>query len=169
MGSILTAPGWFTQTDRHACQIEEAVDVETAVARLRTDAAGPVVGATFAYIRDPLRMMRRAVRRLRAGLGDRLRRRALDGPARARRLRRGLQNKDKAFANGPGWGELVGPFFDRGLMLLDFEEHHRHRRMMQQAFTRAAAGELHRGAGPGDRRRARRLGAGRRTSGSTRP
>ena len=47
-----------------------------------------------------------------------------------------LQNKDKAFANGPGWGELVGPFFDRGLMLLDFEEHHRHRMMMQQAFTR---------------------------------
>ena len=47
-----------------------------------------------------------------------------------------LRNADKAFANGPGWGELVGPFFDRGLMLLDFEEHHRHRRIMQEAFTR---------------------------------
>ncbi|WP_232677404.1 cytochrome P450 [Nocardioides sp. R-C-SC26] len=47
-----------------------------------------------------------------------------------------LLNKDKAFANGPGWGALVGPFFDGGLMLLDFDEHHRHRRLMQQAFTR---------------------------------
>jgi cytochrome P450 len=47
-----------------------------------------------------------------------------------------LRNKDKAFANGPAWGQIVGPFFDRGLMLLDFEEHHAHRRIMQEAFTR---------------------------------
>lgn len=47
-----------------------------------------------------------------------------------------LQNRDKAFANGPAWTRLVGPFFNRGLMLLDFEEHHTHRRIMQEAFTR---------------------------------
>lgn len=47
-----------------------------------------------------------------------------------------LRNKDKAFANGPAWGQIVGPFFDRGLMLLDFEEHHAHRRILQEAFTR---------------------------------
>jgi cytochrome P450 len=47
-----------------------------------------------------------------------------------------LRNGDKAFANGPGWGRMVGPFFNRGLMLLDFEEHHVHRRIMQEAFTR---------------------------------
>ena len=46
-----------------------------------------------------------------------------------------LQNRDRAFANGPGWGFLIGKFFPRGLMLLDFDEHHRHRRIMQQAFT----------------------------------
>ncbi|MGH8860129.1 MAG: cytochrome P450 [Jatrophihabitantaceae bacterium] len=46
-----------------------------------------------------------------------------------------LQNRDHAFANGPGWSFLIGPFFHRGLMLLDFDEHHRHRRIMQQAFT----------------------------------
>ena len=46
-----------------------------------------------------------------------------------------LQNRDRAFANGPGWGFLIGRFFNRGLMLLDFDEHHRHRRIMQQAFT----------------------------------
>ncbi|MBO0843743.1 MAG: cytochrome P450, partial [Nocardioides sp.] len=45
-----------------------------------------------------------------------------------------LRNGDKAFASGPGWGRIVGPFFDRGLMLLDFDEHHLHRRIMQEAF-----------------------------------
>lgn len=96
----------------------------------------PFVGKTFSYIRDPLAMMRRQYDDcgpvseidLIGGTWT-----VLLGPDACGAA---LQNKDKAFASGPGWGELVGPFFDRGLMLLDFEEHHRHRRMMQQAFTR---------------------------------
>ncbi|MDI2027142.1 cytochrome P450 [Saccharopolyspora sp. TS4A08] len=46
-----------------------------------------------------------------------------------------LINKDKAFSQG-GWRALIDTFFHRGLMLLDFEEHMSHRRIMQQAFTR---------------------------------
>lgn len=46
-----------------------------------------------------------------------------------------LTNKDKAFVNGPGWGLYIGKFFGRGLMLLDGEEHLRHRRILQEAFT----------------------------------
>src|SRR5919197_5518030 len=42
-------------------------------------------------------------------------------------------NKDKAF--GHGWDFFIGPFFRRGLMLMDFEEHLAPRRIMQQAFT----------------------------------
>lgn len=45
-----------------------------------------------------------------------------------------LTNKDKAYSQ-QGWTYFIGPFFDRGLMLLDFEEHLYHRRLMQQAFT----------------------------------
>jgi len=96
----------------------------------------PLVGVTLEYVRDPLAMMR--------GHFDRY------GPVSEIRFLGGtwtvllgpdacevaLRNADKAFANGPGWGFLVGPFFRRGLMLLDFEEHHRHRRLMQEAFTR---------------------------------
>ncbi|MGN6608281.1 MAG: cytochrome P450 [Jatrophihabitans sp.] len=44
-------------------------------------------------------------------------------------------NRDRAYASGPGWSVLIGPFFHGGLMLLDFDEHHRHRRIMQDAFT----------------------------------
>lgn len=43
-------------------------------------------------------------------------------------------NKDKAFSQ-KGWEHFIGPFFKRGLMLLDFEEHIYHRRLMQLAFT----------------------------------
>ncbi|GAA4525782.1 cytochrome P450 [Amycolatopsis samaneae] len=46
-----------------------------------------------------------------------------------------LVNKDKAFSQ-EGWRFFIEHFFERGLMLLDFGEHHLHRRIMQQAFTR---------------------------------
>jgi cytochrome P450 len=46
-----------------------------------------------------------------------------------------LVNKDKAFSQN-GWEWFIGPFFKRGLMLLDGEEHLYHRRIMQEAFTR---------------------------------
>ena len=45
-----------------------------------------------------------------------------------------LANRDKAYSQ-QGWEYFIGPFFNRGLMLLDFEEHHYHRRLMQLAFT----------------------------------
>ena len=45
-----------------------------------------------------------------------------------------LQDRAKAF-DASGWELLIGPFFNRGLMLLDGHEHHRHRRIMQEAFT----------------------------------
>jgi cytochrome P450 len=45
-----------------------------------------------------------------------------------------LTNRDQAFSNKLGWDYLIGPFFDRGVMLMDFDEHRHHRRIMQQAF-----------------------------------
>jgi cytochrome P450 len=45
-----------------------------------------------------------------------------------------LANRDKAYSQ-QGWEYFIGPFFNRGLMLLDFEEHIYHRRIMQLAFT----------------------------------
>ncbi|MFQ6394239.1 cytochrome P450 [Nocardia sp. KC 131] len=48
-----------------------------------------------------------------------------------------MTNRDKAFGSGPAWDYLIGPFFRRGIMLLDFEEHLHHKRIMMQAFTRS--------------------------------
>ncbi|MEU9804508.1 cytochrome P450 [Mycobacterium sp. NPDC050853] len=44
-------------------------------------------------------------------------------------------NKNKDYSQ-EGWVPVIGPFFKRGLMLLDFQEHHKHRRIMQEAFVR---------------------------------
>jgi cytochrome P450 len=57
---------------------------------------------------------------------------AVIGPEAAQHV---LVNKDKAFSQS-GWEWFIGPFFNRGLMLLDGEEHRYHRRIMQEAFIR---------------------------------
>jgi cytochrome P450 len=46
-----------------------------------------------------------------------------------------FSNKNKDFSQ-KGWHPVIGPFFNRGLMMLDFDEHMAHRRIMQEAFTR---------------------------------
>lgn len=48
----------------------------------------------------------------------------------------GWMNREKAFSSEQGWEPMIGPFFRRGIMLMDFEEHMHHRRILQQAFTR---------------------------------
>ncbi|SEF83930.1 Cytochrome P450 [Thermomonospora echinospora] len=96
----------------------------------------PLIGNTIQTMRDPFTMARK--RYLRFGpvtwgwlLGQRTV--TVQGPEAAETV---LVNKDKAFANGPAWTYYIGPFFTRGIMLLDFEEHLHHRRIMQQAFTK---------------------------------
>jgi cytochrome P450 len=96
----------------------------------------PYIGGSFAYIRNPLEFMTDHYARFGPVsemdfVGKRWT--ILLGPDACGEA---LRNPEKAFANKPGWGELVGPFFDGGLMLLDFEEHHRHRRLLQEAFVR---------------------------------
>jgi cytochrome P450 len=44
-------------------------------------------------------------------------------------------NREKTFASEPAWGFMIGKFFRRGLLLMDFEEHRYHRLVLQQAFT----------------------------------
>ena len=109
----------------------------TSPSRLPRRHALPVVGPTLAYVRDPLATMRHQYDR--HGPVSELtfigrRWTALLGPDACSAA---LLNTDKAFSSELGWDYLVGPFFHRGLMLLDLDEHHRHRRLMQEAFTPA--------------------------------
>lgn len=55
-----------------------------------------------------------------------------------------FQNRDDVFTTAE-YNEYMAPCFRRGLLLLDFEEHRLHRRIMQDAFSRQAlAGYLER-------------------------
>ncbi|MBL4836294.1 MAG: cytochrome P450 [Kordiimonadaceae bacterium] len=45
-----------------------------------------------------------------------------------------LLDKDKNFSSEMGWWPYLGRLFPRGLMLLDFDEHKAHRRIMATAF-----------------------------------
>ena len=104
--------------------------------QLPEDSGLPLVGRLFDFIADPVALMRHQWETYGpvSPLYSRLDRGVmLLGPDACEEA---LRNKDKAFANEPAWGKIVGPFFHRGLMLLDFDEHHGHRRIMQEAFTR---------------------------------
>ena len=97
----------------------------------------PIIGRSLGYARDPMALFRNQWEAYGAvspmSLVGKDRWVMLLGPDACEVA---LRNADKAWANGPAWTYLVGPFFGRGLMFLDFEEHHLHRRIMQQAFTR---------------------------------
>lgn len=100
------------------------------------DGGLPVVGHTLEYIKDPLALFGRRWEKYGevswlTMAGQRWI--TVLGPDACQQV---LQNKDKAFVNSDGWSLLIGPFFHGGLMLLDSDEHLRHRRIMQQAFTR---------------------------------
>src|SRR3954463_6603242 len=97
----------------------------------------PLIGRSLEYARDPMALFRKQWETYGAvspmSLVGKDRWVMLLGPEACEVA---LRNSAKAFANGPAWTYLVGPFFGRGLMFLDFEEHHLHRRIMQGAFTR---------------------------------
>ena len=102
----------------------------------RGDRGLPYVGQVFAYAHDPMTLFQRHWEHYGAVAPFRSLGRTsvlLLGPDACGEV---LTNGDKAFANGPAWSRLIGPFFTRGLMLIDFDEHRGHRRIMQEAFTR---------------------------------
>lgn len=58
-------------------------------------------------------------------------------------------NRGDIFSNNQGWDFFIGKFFHRGIMLLDFEEHRHHRRIMQNAFKKPVLVEYLKGMNPG--------------------
>jgi cytochrome P450 len=96
----------------------------------------PLVGHTFSLLHDMVGFARRQHGRFGpvswvGGFGTRVV--LVLGPDAIEQV---LTNRDRAFSNREGWTYFIGPFFNRGVMLMDFEEHHYHRQIMQQAFKR---------------------------------
>jgi len=50
----------------------------------------------------------------------------------------GLRNKDGAYSNRLGWERFLDHVFPRAILAMDGDEHRHHRRILQEAFTRAS-------------------------------
>ncbi|HEX4190014.1 MAG TPA: cytochrome P450 [Marmoricola sp.] len=117
--------------------VPDYASARPAPAVRREDRGLPVLGRLLEFAADPVALMRKQwetygeVAPLRGALGETGL--MLLGPDACEQA---LRNTDKAFANEPAWSKIVGPFFNGGLMLIDFDHHHAHRRIMQEAFTR---------------------------------
>lgn len=118
-------------------------DDEEALDHIPGDNGPPIIGNTFAYLADPW------------GFDDALARRF--GPlARTRILGRTsitttnvdlasevLVDREHSYSSTHGWGHFLGELFPRGLMLRDFDDHARHRKILKAAFTRQAREGYH--------------------------
>jgi cytochrome P450 len=99
------------------------------------DGGVPLLGHTVDYIRFGSRLGRERCQRLgpvswMGAFGTKVV--VIAGPSATQTA---LANTDKAFSQD-GWTFLIDKFFHRGLMLMSFDEHLMHRRIMQEAFTR---------------------------------
>jgi cytochrome P450 len=108
----------------------------SGLAPVMGDPGLPIVGHTLGFLEDTLASTRRFHERFGTvfwanAFGTRLV--LVVGPDGTETV---LANRDRAFASKDGWEHFIGPFFERGVMLMDFEEHRHHRRIMQQAFKR---------------------------------
>jgi cytochrome P450 len=96
----------------------------------------PLIGHSFSFVGDTLAFARRWVARYGevswcGSFGTKVV--LVFGPDAFEEV---FVNRERAFSNEQGWDYFIGPFFHRGVMLMDFEEHLHHRRIMQAAFRR---------------------------------
>lgn len=101
-------------------------------------AGRPLIGHTVPFLRDA----RALLERNRLEYGDVFRLRSVQRetvvfltPDATRDI---YLDRDRCLSSEDGWSFTIGPLFSRGLMLRDFEDHHRHRLVLAHAFRRAA-------------------------------
>ncbi len=116
------------------------------------DDGWPIVGSTLKVLADPPGSLARAVARYGTIHRHRFlgRRTVMLLGADANELV--LFDRDKLFSSEQGWGPTLNQLFPRGLMLIDFDRHRAHRRMLSVAFKpepmRLYADALNAGIGP---------------------
>lgn len=108
---------------------------DTGLRGIPGDPGLPLIGSSLEYLRDPLAFAGQRYRRYGPLSWSKAFGIRLVGACTPDAAEAVLVNRDKAYSNGYGWEYFIGPFFRRGIMLLDFDEHLHHRRIMQQAFT----------------------------------
>lgn len=107
------------------------------------DSGPPLINQTFAYLADPWAFDDALADRF----GPLARTRILGRTALATKnlelCSEVLVDRTHCFSNTHGWGYFIGELFPRGLMLRDFDDHARHRKILKSAFTRQAREGYH--------------------------
>jgi len=107
------------------------------LAHLPGEDGWPIIGNTFAAVKDPVAHVETMYRKHGPVYRDHLfgvRSVALLGPEANELV---LFDRDKNFSSSDGWGFLLDRLFPRGLMLMDFDEHRLHRKALGVAFKPA--------------------------------
>lgn len=108
------------------------------VAEIPTSRGMPLLGHTVPFLRDA----RALLEQQRERHGDVFAMSVLGQPTvvflSPEATRTIYLDRTRVFSSEIGWSFSIGPMFRRGLMLRDFDDHRFHRRVMQQAFRRAA-------------------------------
>ncbi|MFK8053136.1 MAG: cytochrome P450 [Woeseiaceae bacterium] len=118
--------------------ITEIPAADSDVSHIPGEDGLPYFGVAKEFLTDP----RALNRRMRRQYGPVFRTKFLGQRTVALGGADGLQlvmlDREKNFSSQKGWHHTIGKLFFRGLMLLDFDEHRYHRRIMQAAFKRDA-------------------------------
>jgi cytochrome P450 len=123
-------------TDRPA-PAANATPARHTLAHIPGEDGWPIVGNTFAALKDPVGHAGAMYRKYGPVYRDQLfgvRSVALLGPEANELV---LFDREKNFSSSHGWGFLLDRLFPRGLMLMDFDEHRLHRRALGVAFKPA--------------------------------
>jgi cytochrome P450 len=119
------------------------------LAHLPGEDGWPIVGNTFAALKDPVHHVEAMFRKYGPVYRDRLfgaRTVSMLGPEANELV---LFDRDRTFSSSYGWGFLLDRLFPHGLMLMDFDEHRLHRKALGVAFKpapmKAYLGELNNG------------------------
>jgi cytochrome P450 len=113
-------------------------DDETDLDHIPGDNGPPIINQTLAFLRDAWALDDNLVERFGPVVRTRMLGRTIVLVASAERVGEVFRDRERQFSNTYGWGHVLGELFPRGLMLRDFDDHHRHRRILKTAFSRSA-------------------------------
>lgn len=98
----------------------------------------PIVGHAFELLKDPRGLSKRSAEQFGPVYRTNFLGQAGVAFAGADALKLVLLDRERNFSSRFGWEHTLGRLFTRGLMLMDFDEHRIHRRIMNAAFSRDA-------------------------------
>jgi cytochrome P450 len=118
-------------------------DDEDQLDHIPGDNGPPIINNTFRYLSDPWAFDEAIARRFGPVARMRLLGRTIISTTSTELIGEVLVDRERSYSSTHGWGHFLAELFPRGLMLRDFDDHARHRKILKAAFTRQAREGYH--------------------------